>query len=107
MSQYGVFLTNAVDFILVAAAIFFFVVLPYNAIMARRAAGEATEDDGAEPDNIALQELPQRARDRARHLGVGVVPEGVRHLQVPHALGQSEVVAKRFLRRHDIVGVAE
>lgn len=52
--QYGAFLTNAVDFILVAAAIFFFVVRPYNAIMARRAAGEATEDDGAEPENIAL-----------------------------------------------------
>jgi len=51
---YGSFITNAVDFALVAAAIFFFVVRPYNTIMERRASGEADEEETPEPEEITL-----------------------------------------------------
>lgn len=51
---YGSFITNAVDFALVAAAIFFFVVRPYNSIMERRAAGEDEGEETPEPEEITL-----------------------------------------------------
>ena len=34
--RYGAFLTDAIQFVAIAAAVFFFVVRPYNALMARR-----------------------------------------------------------------------
>jgi len=53
--EYGTFITNAVDFILVAAAIFFFVVRPYNEIMERRRSGETDDEDPApEPEELTL-----------------------------------------------------
>ncbi len=61
---YGSFLTNAVDFVLVAAAIFFFVVRPYNAFMERRRAGETEEEETVEPEEISL--LKQIAENTAR-----------------------------------------
>jgi large conductance mechanosensitive channel len=61
---YGSFLTNAVDFILVAAAIFFFVVKPYNAILERRASGEDAEEETPEPEELSL--LRQIAENTAR-----------------------------------------
>jgi large conductance mechanosensitive channel len=51
---YGSFLTNAVDFVLVAAAIFFFVVRPYNTITERRRSGEPEEEPAPEPEEITL-----------------------------------------------------
>lgn len=51
---YGAFLTNAVDFALVAAAIFFFVVRPYNTFMERRASGEDEGEETPEPEEISL-----------------------------------------------------
>lgn len=52
---YGSFITNAVDFALVAAAIFFFVVRPYNTIMERRRSGESDdEEETPEPEEITL-----------------------------------------------------
>lgn len=48
---YGVFLNVLISFILVAAAIFFFVVRPMNAMAARKAAGEPA----AEPTTKACQ----------------------------------------------------
>jgi len=51
---YGAFITNVVSFVLVAAAIFFFVVKPYNAIMeARRTAGPDAPAT-PEPEEITL-----------------------------------------------------
>lgn len=61
---YGSFLTNAVDFILVAAAIFFFVVKPYNAILERRATGGEAEEETPEPEELTL--LRQIAANTAR-----------------------------------------
>jgi large conductance mechanosensitive channel len=61
---YGSFLTNAVDFILVALAIFFFVVKPYNAILERRASGAAEEEETPEPEELSL--LRQIAENTAR-----------------------------------------
>ena len=51
---YGSFITAVVDFIIVAAAIFFFVVRPYNSMMERRASGDADEDAPPEPEELTL-----------------------------------------------------
>jgi len=61
---YGSFITNVVTFVLVAAAIFFFVVKPYNEIMDRRRSGEAGEEAPPEPEEITL--LKQIAENTAR-----------------------------------------
>lgn len=45
--HYGMFLTTLVNFLLVAAALYFFVVAPLNALAARRKSGEEV----AEPTN--------------------------------------------------------
>ena len=51
---YGSFITNVVTFVLIAAAVFFFVVKPYNALLeARRAAGPDAEP-APEPEEITL-----------------------------------------------------
>ncbi len=60
---YGAFLTNVVDFALVAAAIFFFVVKPYNVLLERRAAG-TEEEPTPEPEEIVL--LRQIAENTTR-----------------------------------------
>lgn len=53
--EYGSFLTNVVDFVLVAAAIFFFVVRPYNEIMERRRSGDSGDEEPApEPEELTL-----------------------------------------------------
>lgn len=41
---YGTFLTQVVNFVLVAAALFFFVVKPINALLARTAKGETAAE---------------------------------------------------------------
>jgi large conductance mechanosensitive channel len=40
---YGSFITAAIQFVSIAAAVFFFIVKPVQVVQARRAAGEATE----------------------------------------------------------------
>jgi large conductance mechanosensitive channel len=50
---YGTFLTALLSFVLVAAAVFFFVVRPYNALKARQASGEE-EPPAAPPEDIQL-----------------------------------------------------
>jgi large conductance mechanosensitive channel len=63
--EYGTFITNAVGFILVAAATFFFVVRPYNEIMVRRRSGETDDEDPApEPEELTL--LRQIAQNTAK-----------------------------------------
>ena len=51
--SYGAVITQIVTFLLVAAALFFVVVKPFNAWQARRAAGEE-EEPAAPPEDIAL-----------------------------------------------------
>lgn len=52
--RYGAFLTAILDFVLIAAAIFFFVVKPMQAVMARRAAGTAASEDTPAPSDEAV-----------------------------------------------------
>jgi large conductance mechanosensitive channel len=50
---YGTFITQAVTFVLIALALFFFVVKPFNAWQARKASGEE-EAPAALPEDVAL-----------------------------------------------------
>ena len=61
--EYGSFITNAVDFALVAAAIFFFVIKPYNELLERRRAGQE-EEPTPEPEELSL--LREIAQNTAR-----------------------------------------
>ena len=60
---YGSFISVLIDFVLIATAIFFFVVKPYNSIMERRASGDADEDAPPEPEELTL--LRQIAKNTA------------------------------------------
>jgi large conductance mechanosensitive channel len=59
---YGVFLTALVNFLLVAAAVYFFVVLPVNALVARMNRGEAPPDPTTKKCPECLSEIPIDAR---------------------------------------------
>ena len=58
----GDFINAIVAFVLVAAAIYFFVVAPMNAIMARRKKGEAPPDPTTKQCPECLSEVPIAAR---------------------------------------------
>jgi large conductance mechanosensitive channel len=58
---YGDFLNVVITFLSVAAAVFFFVVQPLNALTARRRAGEEAESD-TRPCGECLSEIPKAAR---------------------------------------------
>ena len=51
---YGSFITQVVIFLLTGLALFLFVVKPFNAWQARKAAGEEPEEPAATPEDIAL-----------------------------------------------------
>jgi large conductance mechanosensitive channel len=53
--RYGAFLTDAISFVAVAAAVFFFVVKPMNMLRARRGAG--AEEEGLPDEERRHQEL--------------------------------------------------
>ena len=53
--RYGAFLTDAISFVAVAAAIFFFVVKPMDALRARR--GASAEEEGLPDEERRHQEL--------------------------------------------------
>ena len=59
---YGVFVTALVNFLLVAAAIYFFVVTPVNALVARMNRGEAPPDPTTKKCSECLSEIPLDAR---------------------------------------------
>jgi large conductance mechanosensitive channel len=59
---YGVFLTAIVNFLLIAAAIYFFVVVPVNALVARMNRGEAPPDPTTKKCPECLSEIPIDAR---------------------------------------------
>ena len=58
---YGNFLNDLISFVIVAAALFFFVVRPINVLMARRRRGQETEPD-TRPCPECLSEIPAAAR---------------------------------------------
>jgi large conductance mechanosensitive channel len=59
--RYGDFINALIAFISVAAAIFFFVVKPVNALMARRKTGVDVESE-TRPCSECLSEIPRQAR---------------------------------------------
>jgi len=59
---YGDFINALIAFISVAAAIFFFVVKPLNALAARRAAGDPDPDSDTRACPECLSEIPKAAR---------------------------------------------
>src|SRR5689334_16895473 len=59
---YGVFLTAVVNFLLIAAAIYFFVVTPINALVARMRKDPAPADPTTKKCTECLSEIPIDAR---------------------------------------------
>jgi large conductance mechanosensitive channel len=59
--HYGDFINALIAFISIAAAVFFFVVRPVNALMARRKTGRDTESETV-PCPECLSEIPRQAR---------------------------------------------
>jgi large conductance mechanosensitive channel len=59
--RYGAFLTDAISFVAVAAAVFFFVVKPMNALRARRAG--SAEEEGLPDEERRHQELLAALRE--------------------------------------------
>ena len=59
--HYGTFLNDLISFVLIAAAVFFFVVKPINALTARRRKGQEAEP-GTRDCPECLSEIPDRAR---------------------------------------------
>jgi large conductance mechanosensitive channel len=55
--RYGSFLNAVISFVIIAAAIFFFVVKPVNALMARRKAGLEPEPEAVPEDIVLLGEI--------------------------------------------------
>ncbi|MCC6945340.1 MAG: large conductance mechanosensitive channel protein MscL [Thermomicrobiales bacterium] len=68
--RYGSFITALINFVLVAAAIFFFVLKPVNAIMARTKKEEAATTRAC-PE--CLSDIPVAAT-RCAHCGIAVAP---------------------------------
>ena len=60
--KYGLFLNALVSFILIATAIFFFVVKPMNALAARRAAAEPAEEPSTKICPECASAIPVAAR---------------------------------------------
>jgi large conductance mechanosensitive channel len=60
--NYGLFLNALLSFILIAAAIFFFVVKPMNALAARRAAAEPAEEPSTKICPECASAIPVAAR---------------------------------------------
>ncbi len=71
--RYGSFITALINFVLVAVAIFFFVIKPVNAMLARTK-GEAAVLTRQCPE--CLSEIPVAAT-RCAHCGIQVAPGGV------------------------------
>jgi large conductance mechanosensitive channel len=63
--RYGAFFNAVLSFVLIAAAIFFFVVKPYNMYMERRRAGLEPEAPAAKSDEVVvLEEIRDLMRTR-------------------------------------------
>lgn len=63
----GMVLTALINFLLVAAAVYFLVVVPLNRLAARRAAPEEPEEEPETPQDVALlTEIRDLLRDQSR-----------------------------------------
>jgi large conductance mechanosensitive channel len=60
--RYGAFLDSLISFVSIAAAVYFFVVLPMDRINARRLAGEAVPEATTKACPECLSEIPVAAR---------------------------------------------
>jgi large conductance mechanosensitive channel len=60
---YGAFINAVISFVLIAAAIFFFVVKPINTLMARRKAGLEPEPEAVPEDVVLLGEIRDLLRE--------------------------------------------
>jgi len=58
----GAFINDVISFLLIAAALYFFVVAPVNALVARRRRGEAPPDPTTKKCPECLSEVPIAAR---------------------------------------------
>ena len=63
--RYGAFITNAIKFVAIAAAVFFFIVKPVQLALARRRARDA-EEEAPSDDERRHQELIAAVRGLAR-----------------------------------------
>ena len=57
---YGMFITALITFVLIAAAVFFFIVRPYNAWKARKAAAEEAAPAAPAEEIVLLREIRDR-----------------------------------------------
>ena len=64
---YGSTITAAINFIIVAAVVYFLVVVPMNVIMTRRKRGEEPEVEATPEDIALLQEIRDLLRDRPQN----------------------------------------
>lgn len=71
----GDFINAIVSFVLIAAAIYFFVIAPVNALLARIHRGEPTPDPTTKKCPECLSEIPIAAR-RCAHCGMPVAEAG-------------------------------
>jgi large conductance mechanosensitive channel len=62
--NYGAFLNALLSFIVIAAVIFFLVVKPVNALLARKAADDEPEAESPAPDVMLLTEIRDLLRTR-------------------------------------------
>ena len=63
--RYGEFINAVTSFLIIGAAVFFLVVKPVNALMARRKAGEEPEPEAVAEDVILLGEIRDLLKARA------------------------------------------
>jgi large conductance mechanosensitive channel len=61
--RYGAFLNTVIAFVIIGAAIFFLVVKPINALMARRKAGLEPEPEAVPEDVVLLGEIRDLLRE--------------------------------------------
>jgi large conductance mechanosensitive channel len=69
---YGTFITALINFLLVAAAIYFVIVKPMNVMMARLDAGKGTEEPETKQCPECLSVIPVAAT-RCAHCGISLV----------------------------------
>jgi large conductance mechanosensitive channel len=72
--QYGAFLNEVISFLLIAAAVFFFVVKPMNVMIARRNRGESTDESPSTRDCPFCLSVIPLAAIRCAHCTSEVTP---------------------------------
>jgi len=64
--RYGAFITDVIQFVAIAAAVFFFIVKPMTLILARRAVGSEGEPEPPSDEERRHQELLEAVRSISR-----------------------------------------